>query len=235
MKKVIAAILTLCALLSLASCADTGENAVSSASLLSSEAPSAASAEVSSVASTESADEVSSEEPEEKDIHHIFTEEDIVGVMPESLPVYHDGDIKLMGREEVYIAPNKRTTRYIYYEMVLDNMVIELPAFKAAWGEQYEIQMPNYEEWKEQYYGTDANNYFLPDDEEPEEMALVSFIKYYNIPREVMQETIDYYYNEWLPPYEPDVDHTEEMWEIPNLDIIYTLDNDIINEYYRYA
>jgi len=62
------------------------------------------------------------------------------------------------------------------------------------------------------------------------EMVLVTLVKYCNTPREefdrAIAELVEMYTNNGL-------DMTEEDFEIPNADIIYTFDNEIINAYYR--
>jgi len=66
--------------------------------------------------------------------------------------------------------------------------------------------------------------------EEPTEMAVVTVIKYGNIPREVFERVIkrmEEKYISW------GANMMLEDNELPNADIIYTFDNDIINEYYR--
>ncbi len=60
------------------------------------------------------------------------------------------------------------------------------------------------------------------------EMLLVSFVKKFNISREEFDSAVEELrkHDEGLTQY--------EEYEIPNADIIYTFDNAIINEYYRY-
>ena len=61
-----------------------------------------------------------------------------------------------------------------------------------------------------------------------DEMLLVSFVKRYNITR----EEFDAATAKFAENVKNDT-HTEEC-EVPNGDIIYTFDNEIINHYYRY-
>ena len=63
------------------------------------------------------------------------------------------------------------------------------------------------------------------------EMMLVTFVKRYNIPREAFDEAVDKFIARNI---ERGWDMTEEENEVPNADIIYTFDNEIINYYYRY-
>ncbi len=69
---------------------------------------------------------------------------------------------------------------------------------------------------------------------EPQEMYTVSFIKHFHIPKDIFEQVC-----EELPLWydglygEDGYDKTEEQYEIPNADIIYTFDNEIINNYYR--
>ena len=62
-----------------------------------------------------------------------------------------------------------------------------------------------------------------------DEMFLVSIIKRYNIPREDFDRALEKYLSMRTPH-----ELKTEFWEAPNGDIIYTFDNEIINEYYRY-
>jgi len=66
---------------------------------------------------------------------------------------------------------------------------------------------------------------------EPTEMAVVTMIKYCNTSKEAFKDVL----GKIAKKYETagtDVALQEE-WELPNPDIIYTFDNDIINAYYR--
>lgn len=64
-----------------------------------------------------------------------------------------------------------------------------------------------------------------------EEMVLVTMIKRYNIPKEAFQGVVDYYIQLCR---ELNQDMLQEEYEIPNVDVIYTFDNEIINRFYRY-
>ncbi|MCI9448901.1 MAG: hypothetical protein HFE30_01440 [Clostridiales bacterium] len=65
---------------------------------------------------------------------------------------------------------------------------------------------------------------------EPPEMYIVSFIKYFHISKEEFERVCAERraFMEQMPSY----DVNGEDYELPNPDIIYTFDNDIINEYY---
>ena len=62
------------------------------------------------------------------------------------------------------------------------------------------------------------------------EMFLVSFVKHFNIPRKDFDEVVERMRQACI---NLEQDMTDERYELPNADIIYTFDNDIINEYYR--
>ncbi len=62
-------------------------------------------------------------------------------------------------------------------------------------------------------------------------MLLVSFIKHFNITREQFDSAVEEFIKRNT---EAGWDMTREENEVPNGDIIYTFDNKIINEYYRY-
>jgi hypothetical protein len=67
---------------------------------------------------------------------------------------------------------------------------------------------------------------------EPTEMRLVTVIKYCNIPKADFVAAME---REKAKRLAVGLDITEEEFEIPNPDIIYTFDNEIINYYYRRA
>jgi len=71
--------------------------------------------------------------------------------------------------------------------------------------------------------------------EEPEEMAVVSLIKHFNIPKEKFTELVIREEKRLENLATAGIDIDIEEFELPNPDIIYTFDNDIINEYYRRA
>jgi hypothetical protein len=65
---------------------------------------------------------------------------------------------------------------------------------------------------------------------EPEEMLLVTFVKYYEISKEDFEKATK---NEEKIHNQFGENLYLEDYELPNADIIYTFDNEIINEYYR--
>ena len=82
--------------------------------------------------------------------------------------------------------------------------------------------------------GIDASQNFWenvhPKYPENEYMDLMLFVQHFNIPREDFDAVLNTYTeislkNGW--------NLTDEFWELPNADIIYTFDNDIIRYYYR--
>ena len=89
----------------------------------------------------------------------------------------------------------------------------------------------SYEELEQWYKET-----VIPDqinNVEPQEMYTVSFIKHFHIPKDIFEqvcEALPLWYDRL---YDGNYDKTEEQYEIPNADIIYTFDNEIINNYYR--
>lgn len=127
------------------------------------------------------------------------------------LPVYVPGSIQLMDRKsDMFDFERKyRQTYYTISGSFIDLLSDEEKVDFYAWiGEDS----------KENNYG-----------EYREEMMLVSFVKRYNISREEFDRAV-----------ERDISLTSpeslkmETREPPNADIIYTFDNEIINEYYRY-
>jgi hypothetical protein len=129
-----------------------------------------------------------------------------------TLPVYVPGSIKLLTDEEM----------------------------RATFGDS-----PYFEcHYRDCYYRVDSSFLDLVDmdewqsievsapGEEPLEMTLAIFIKHFNITREQFDAAVE---KEKGLNIKLGIDMTEEMHELPNGDIIYTFDNDIINEYYRRA
>ena len=63
-------------------------------------------------------------------------------------------------------------------------------------------------------------------------MLLVAAIKHFNVSRKQFDKAVT---ETIAQNMEYGVDMTEESGEIPNADIIYTFDDAIINNFYRYA
>ncbi len=130
-----------------------------------------------------------------------------------TLPEYTAGSIKLEPQNQDDYAFNRKY-RIAYYQI---------------WGEFTELlseeEYQDYMEWvdkkaKQEGYGEFQN-----------EMLLVSFIKRYNIPREEFNQAVEKYIENSKAAK---CDLSAEPYEVPNGDIIYTFDNEIINSYYRY-
>ena len=66
--------------------------------------------------------------------------------------------------------------------------------------------------------------------EEPVEMALVTVIRHFELSREALEEAVVKMYISYR---EHGFDIMQEGGEIPNLDIVFTFDNEIINAFYR--
>jgi len=64
------------------------------------------------------------------------------------------------------------------------------------------------------------------------EMPLAQIIKYFNIPREVLEKHNAELWQIWVE-WGVDLSIPTEEYELPNPDIVYTFDNEIINAYYR--
>ena len=129
-----------------------------------------------------------------------------------SLPVYMPGSIEINHEQDYGEGDNtnyKRSYRRIYYVLpgALSNLVD--PEAYCAYSEEF---------WAH-YSG-----------EEITEMFMVTFIKRFNIPKSQFIKAFEEVKVIWA---ETGLNLNNENWEIPNADIIYTFDNDIINEYYR--
>lgn len=126
------------------------------------------------------------------------------------LPVYVPGTIELADFSDMF--PFDRQYRYCFYSC------------KGPWQALLtEEQRADFYVWKAEV--AKENNY----GEFRDEMFLVSIIKRYNIPREDFDRALENYLSMCTPH-----ELKTEFWEAPNGDIIYTFDNEIINEYYRY-
>lgn len=126
---------------------------------------------------------------------------------------YVPGTIELVSQKSDDFS-FERKYRYLYYSYRIKFETLLSAEQKADWWEFYS------EDVKRNNYG-----------ELQEEMLLVTMIKRYNIPKEAFQSVVDYYIQLCQ---ELDQDMLHEEYEIPNVDVIYTFDNEIINRFYRY-
>ena len=124
------------------------------------------------------------------------------------------------GSEDDYFGIRKYKYRYNYYRITAHYIDI---VGDEAYGEWIRSN-PQYENF------------------ELDEMLMVSYIKHFNITREQFDEASKnreklFEKNNWtmlVYPFENDGEYSydDEAYEIYNADIIFTFDNDIINEYY---
>lgn len=89
-------------------------------------------------------------------------------------------------------------------------------------------------EWEMEYYSKYQNAYVA----EPERMKIVDFIMYFDIPREAFEEANNTWCHrmiKWgdVPVMNPKDYMEQEEFEVYNVDIIYTFDDEIINAYYE--
>ena len=124
------------------------------------------------------------------------------------LPAYVPGSIKLTPIEYLDEYPFKVTKREIYYSI---SSVFEELVYPDAADEVF-------------------GDYKNPDGIEPIEMRLVTFLKHFNIPKEDFIKATERLKEIRL---KNDMDIGHEEYELPNADIIYTFDNEIINAYFR--
>lgn len=125
------------------------------------------------------------------------------------LPVYVPGSLELMGRDHG-MTPVNREYRFIYYNMWGEFIALRQ---KYSWVDN--------NAWFDEYCENYRNGQY--------EMILVSLVRYYNIPREEFDKAVE----EFIANHSVGEMMTE-YYEVPNADIIYTFDDEIINEYYRY-
>lgn len=99
-----------------------------------------------------------------------------------------------------------------------------------------------YNEWLEQYYDKYSNGdgMFKEGEEinEPERMKVVDFIMYFDIPKEEFEEANNTWCHrmiKWgdVPVMNPKDYKEQEEFEVYNVDILYTFDDEIINAYYE--
>jgi len=64
-------------------------------------------------------------------------------------------------------------------------------------------------------------------------MDTVTFIKYCHISKDDFAVALEKAKRHWLAYKISEIEFDHEEWELPNADIIYTFDNEIINAYYR--
>ena len=133
--------------------------------------------------------------------------------VPVSLPEYKPGSVKLEPQDQDEFS-FERKYRLAYYRI--------WGYFTACLTEE---ETADYMQWVDEY--NKSTNY----GETQEEMLLVTYIKRYNISRAEFDAVVEKMQAE-MPP-EDGVIYEES--EIPNGDIIYTFDNEVINRYYRYA
>ena len=131
-----------------------------------------------------------------------------------ALPEYKAGSIKLEPQDQDDYTFNRKY-RIAYYQI---------------WGEFTELlseeEYQDYMEWVDQKAKKDGYGEFQ------NEMLLVSFIKRYKIPREEFNQAVEKYIANSKASA---CDLSSEAYEVPNGDIIYTFDNEVINRYYSYA
>ena len=130
-----------------------------------------------------------------------------------NLPEYKPGSIKLEPQDlDDYAFTRKyRITYYQIWGEFTDLLSEDARQDFMNWAD---------EESKKNGYGEHQN-----------EMFLVSFVKRYNISRTDFDKAVKVYID---TRNKTGVDLYSEENEVPNGDIIYTFDNEIINHYYRY-
>jgi hypothetical protein len=133
------------------------------------------------------------------------------GSLVNGLPVYVDGAIPLRADWELELLYKPLLYRNLYYDV----------------SGTFSDLVPNkeYMQWSTELRKT-------YDQTGPHEMELASFVKHFQIPRATFDKAVQFLINAWTSM---GIANTDEMYEIPNADIIYTFDNKIINEYYRRA
>ena len=127
------------------------------------------------------------------------------------LPTYQPGSIQLSDpiMDEYNFDRTFRIAYYRHWTVFLSLLDKEQQAEYDKWLDAFQ---------KQNGYGTQT------------EMLTVAFIKHFNIPREEFEQAVAYYQ---AAVQQFGYELTDETFEAPNVDILYTFDNEIINEYYR--
>lgn len=133
------------------------------------------------------------------------------------------------GGGDNYIDPYTTKYRRIYYSSI-----------RVCFAEL--VSDEEYDEWIKQYHKKYPTGDGLFEEGEkivePERMKIVDFILYFNIPREEFEEANNTWCHrmiKWgdVPVMNPKDYKEQEEFEVYNVDIIYTFDDEIINEYYE--
>lgn len=145
--------------------------------------------------------------------------------MPTDLPVYKDGDVEL-DTEYWHGDKFKLPYRYCYYWSFMDilGLVGRLRGYDGATMSELDVL------YKERFFG-EFNEETGKWSRYPEEIPALTVIKELCITR----EEIDAIYDEYMEADENIITEKEEIKERLNFDILYTFNQDIINEYYRRA
>ncbi len=148
----------------------------------------------------------------------------------EFVPLPNEGG----GGGDYYIDPYTTKYRRIYYSGGSSG----LNTFFANL-----VTDEEYFEWMEQYYAKQPPNdgLFEVGEEiiEPTRMKIVDFVMYFDIPRDVFEEANNTWCHsrmiKWgdVPVMNPKDYKEQEEFEVYNVDIIYTFDDEIINAYYE--
>lgn len=218
MKKTITALLALIAAASLAGCEKTADNIDETTSVQSTATEAAYDTSQSPNGSVDTDNRVNNSITPEK----VKTMEAWAGdnaVIPDIIPQFVQGDMKIRTAQgALEHAPYKTTFP---------------PKFRDCyyWGQSVLYDLVDNEAFGEWY-----NAVVQPDidsNAEPQEMYTVSFVKYFQISRDDFDRCCEAK-RERMESLRDEHGHdiTGEGAEIPNGDIIYTFDNEIINSYY---
>ena len=132
--------------------------------------------------------------------------------LPENIRLILDEDIQYRMSEWLAVIPKYRI---VYYD--IDGWAGDLARGKGMPGIDLEARH------------TDENGYFI----ESDEMDLVAWVKNFQILKKDFVAALEKEKQRWLTERGIDIEFNAEWAELPNPDIIYTFDNDIINAYYR--
>lgn len=140
--------------------------------------------------------------------------------VPEVIPTFVKGDMLIYDPDEIIEQYPYGTT----YTPIYRDIYYRAPSFLIDL-----VDRAEYDEWYNKVVQPDKEN-----NTEPKEMYTVSFVKYFHITKEDFEQACERK-KQWFEKLrdENGDDISDELHEIHNADIIYTFDNEIINNYYK--
>jgi len=148
--------------------------------------------------------------------------------MPDVLPTLAPGEIKLLSEEQAKweIWPVRMTDEIPYDDLTVDFRYCYYSSYGSFWTLAPDVDPEEYDEWLKTLPPPED---FVPNGT-ADEMPLVTLVKHFRVPKHVFVAEVEK--NRQIHSTFDGYDPSSETQELPNADIIYTFDNDIINAYY---